>query len=80
MTDDAARLRMKPAMSWLNPKQSSCTARHRTYLHRAVWGCPGPQALASPWEREPMSGKGMQRLSFFLLMGLTLYASLFGAA
>ncbi len=49
-------------------------------LRAEVGGCPGPQALASPWEREPMSGKGMQRLSFFLLMGLTLYASLFGAA
>ena len=30
-------------------------------------------------ERKPMSQKAMQRLSFFLLMGLTLYASFVGA-
>ncbi|GEK69432.1 hypothetical protein PDE01_29520 [Paracoccus denitrificans] len=30
-------------------------------------------------ERKPMSQKAMQRLSFFLLMGLTLYASFLGA-
>jgi hypothetical protein len=30
-------------------------------------------------ERKPMSRKATQRLSFFLLMGLTLYAALWGA-
>ncbi len=30
-------------------------------------------------ERKPMSRKAMQRLSFFLLMGLTLYAAFLGA-
>ena len=30
-------------------------------------------------ERNPMSRKATQRLSFFLLMGLTLYAALWGA-
>ncbi len=31
------------------------------------------------FERYPMSRKAMQRLSFFLLMGLTLYAAILGA-
>lgn len=35
--------------------------------------------IARRAERKPMSRKAMQRLSFFLLMGLTLYASFLGA-
>lgn len=37
------------------------------------------QATARRAERKPMSQKAMQRLSFFLLMGLTLYAAGMGA-
>ena len=40
---------------------------------------PSRGRLARRAERKPMSRKAMQRLSFFLLMGLTLYASFVGA-
>lgn len=44
-------------------------AGHRPYILRAI-----------PWpERKPMSQKATQRLSFYLLLGLTLYASFVGA-
>ena len=42
---------------------------------------PYIRLTSTPWpdERNIMSRKATQRLSFFLLMGLTLYASLWGA-
>lgn len=42
---------------------------------------PYIRLTSTPWpdERNTMSRKATQRLSFFLLMGLTLYASLWGA-
>ncbi|MDQ7776485.1 MAG: hypothetical protein Q4615_11650 [Paracoccus aminovorans] len=43
---------------------------------RVLYPAGNPRRRA---ERKPMSQKAMQRLSFFLLMGLTLYAATMGA-
>lgn len=54
---------------WHDPSVPAALALYRR-------GDPQPAKLA---ERKPMSRKATQRLSFFLLMGLTLYASFVGA-
>lgn len=58
---------------------SAISAPALSFAPSSPYILPESRAAFHSSERKQMSRKATQRLSFFLLMGLTLYASFFGA-